>query len=128
MIEKLKVYQKWLDMAKYLYVAVQSYPRSEKYTLGADTRHTMIRAGRYIYRANVLSNEAPEKRRMIEQADMDLVDLQLLIRLAVELGFMPLKKYEVLSGMAVEIGRMIGGWLKATAKIQDGRFVRGYGG
>jgi four helix bundle protein len=121
MAEKMKVYQKWLDMAKYLYVVVQSYPRSEKYTLGADTRHTMIRVGRYIYRANALSNESPEKRRMIEQADMELVDLQLLIRLAVELGFVSTKKYELLSGMVVEIGRMIGGWLKATDKIQQGR-------
>lgn len=121
MTERLKVYQKWLDMATYLYGAVQSYPKSEKYTLGADTRHTMIRVGRYIYRGNALNSESPEKRRMIEQADMELVDLQLLIRLAVELGYLPLKKYELLSGMAVEIGKMIGGWLKATAKIQEGR-------
>jgi four helix bundle protein len=117
----MKVYQKWLDMAKYLYVAVQSYPRSEKYTLGADTRQAMIRVGRYIYRANALNNESPEKRRMIELADLELVDLQLLIRLAVELGFLALKKYELLSGMVTEIGKMLGGWLKATSKIQQGR-------
>jgi four helix bundle protein len=121
MTERLKVYQKWLDMAKYLYVAVQSYPKSEKYTLGADTRHTMIRVGRYIYRANALNNERVEKRRMIEQADLELVDLQLLIRLGMELGYLAMKKYEILSGMAVEIGKMLGGWLKATDKIQQGR-------
>ena len=121
MTENLKVFQKWLDMGKYLYVAIQSYPRSEKYTLGSDTRQAMIRVGRYIYRANVLHNETLEKRRMIEHADMELVDLQLLIRLAVELGFLPLKKYERLSGMAVEIGKMLGGWIKAISKIQEGR-------
>jgi four helix bundle protein len=121
MTENLKVFQKWLDMAKYLYRAIQSYPRSEKYTLGGDTRQAMIRLGRYIYRANALHSESYEKRRMLEQADLELVDLQLLIRLAKELEFLPLKKYELMSGMAVEIGRMLGGWIKATSKIQQGR-------
>jgi four helix bundle protein len=121
MTERLKVYQKWLDMAKYLYVAVQSYPRSEKYTLGGDTRQAMIRVGRYIYRGNALSNESPEKRRMLELVDLELVDLQLLIRLGMELGYLRMKKYEMLSGMVVEIGKMLGGWLKATVKIQEGR-------
>jgi hypothetical protein len=27
---------------------------------------------------------------------------------------MPIKKYEIASAQAVEIGRMLGGWLKAT--------------
>jgi hypothetical protein len=58
---------------------------------------------------------------MLEQADLELVDLQLLIRLAKELEFLPLKKYELMSGMAVEIGKMLGGWIKATSKIQQGR-------
>ena len=112
MAENMKVYQKWEDMAKYLYVALQSYPRSEKYALGADTRRALMLLGRYIYRANNVSKL--EKRKVIEEADIALVDLKLLVRMGMALGFMPIKKYEIVSGQLVEIGRMLGGWLKNT--------------
>jgi hypothetical protein len=108
----MKVYQKWEDMAKYLYIALQSYPKSEKYAIAADTRRALMLLGRYIYRANNVSKL--EKRQVIEQADIALVDLKLLVRMGMVLGFMPVKKYEIVSGQAVEIGRMIGGWLKGT--------------
>jgi hypothetical protein len=112
MAESMKVYQKWEDMAKYLYVALQSYPKSEKFTIAADTRNALLLVGRYIYRANNVAKS--EKRKAIEQADIALVDLKLLIRLGMVLEFMPIKKYEIASAQTVEIGRMLGGWLKAT--------------
>jgi hypothetical protein len=112
MAENMKVYQKWEDMAKYLYVALRSYPKSEKFTIAADTRHSLMLVGRHIYRANNVPKA--EKRKAIEQADIALVDLKLLIRLGMILEFMPLKKYEIASAQAVEIGRMLGGWLKST--------------
>jgi len=110
MAENMKVYQKWEDMAKYVYKALQSYPKSEKFTIAADTRHALMLVGRHIYRANNVSKM--EKRKEIEQADIALVDLKLLMRLGMILEFMPLKKYELASSQAVEIGRMLGGWLK----------------
>jgi predicted nuclease of restriction endonuclease-like (RecB) superfamily len=113
MAESLKLYQKWEDMAKYLYVALQSYPKSEKYTLAADTRQAMMLLGRYIYRANSVSKL--EKKQVIEQADIALVDLKLMIRMGMVLEFLPIKKYEILTGQTVEIGKMIGGWLKSTS-------------
>jgi hypothetical protein len=55
MAEHMKVYQKWEDMAKYVYIALQSYPKSEKFTIAADTRNALMLLGRYIYRANSVS-------------------------------------------------------------------------
>jgi hypothetical protein len=110
----MKVYQKWEDMMKYLYTALQSYPRSERHTLAADTRHAALLVGRYIYRANAFSKSSPRKREMLEEADIALVDAKLLVRLGMVLKFLPLKKYEILSGQLVEIGKMLGGWLKSN--------------
>jgi hypothetical protein len=110
--ENMKVYQKWEDMAKYLYIALQSYPKSEKFTIAADTRNALMLLGRYIYRANNVSKLL--KRQAIEQADLALVDLKLLVRMGMVLEFMPIKKYEIVSAQAVEIGRMLGGWLKSA--------------
>jgi hypothetical protein len=68
--------------------------------------------GRYIYRANNVPKQ--ERRKMIEQADLALVDLRLLIRMGMILEFMPMKKYEISSAQVVEIGKMLGGWLRST--------------
>ena len=46
--------------------------------------------------------------------DVELTKLKAFLRLAFELGFLPNKKYEVWSKQAVEIGRMLGGWIKST--------------
>jgi hypothetical protein len=78
----------------------------------ADTRSALMLIGRYIYRANNVSKL--ERRKAIDEADIALVDLKLLIRLGMVLEFMPLKKYETASAQAVEIGRMLEGWLKST--------------
>jgi hypothetical protein len=112
MAENMKVYQKWEDMAKYLYIALRSYPKSEKFTIAADTRNALMLVGRYIYRANNVPRQ--EKRKAIEAADIALVDLKLLIRMGMILEFLPIKKYEIASAQAVEIGKMLGGWLKST--------------
>jgi hypothetical protein len=113
MAENMKVYQKWEDLAKYLYVALQSYPKSEKFTIAADTRNALMLLGRYIYRANNVPKL--ERRKAIEEADLALVDLKLLIRMGMVLEFMLLKKYEIASAQTVEIGKMLGGWLRSTA-------------
>lgn len=110
--ETLKVYQKWEDLAVYLYKTLESYPRSAKHVLAADTRRAAMAVGRYLYRANSVSKL--RKHSVVEQADEALVDLKLLIRMGMLLGYLPLKKYEIASGQAVEIGKMIGGLLKST--------------
>ena len=109
----LKVYQKWEDMAAYLYVAMKSYPKSERFTLAADTSRALWEVGTCIVRANALPAKQ-EKRKTIEQADIALVKLKVLVRMGMKLEFLPMKKYEILSGQFTEIGKMFGGWLKSV--------------
>jgi hypothetical protein len=109
----MKVYEKWEELARYLLLALQSYPKNERYVLAADTRRACILVGRYIYRANAVSSLSGEKKEMLRQADLALVDLKLLIRLGMLLGYLSLKKYEILIGYTSEIGKMLGGWLKS---------------
>ena len=109
----LKVYQKWEDMAAYLYIALKSYPKSERFTLAADTTRALWEMGTCIARANALPGKA-EKRRVIEQADLALVRMKVLVRMGMKLSFLPFKKYEILSGQVTEIGKMLGGWLKSV--------------
>jgi four helix bundle protein len=110
----MKVYQKWEDMATYLYTALRSYPKSERFTLAADTSKALWKIGTCISRANAVgNNNKAEKRRTVELADITLVELKVLIRMGMKLEFLSLKKYEILCGQITEVGRMIGGWMKS---------------
>jgi four helix bundle protein len=113
-METLKVYQKWEDMATYLYGAIRQYPKSERHTLAAETARSSIEVGTAIARANA-APASGAKRRFIEQADTELARLKILVRLGMKLEFLPMKRYEILSGQLTEIGKMIGGWLKSAA-------------
>jgi hypothetical protein len=111
MEDGMKVIQKYVDMAKYAYVILRNFPRSEKYTLAADIRQRLWGAGALLSRAGSVPGKA-EKQRLLEQADMDIAALKFLIRMGMEMEFIPLSKYETFSKQIVEVGKMLGGWLK----------------
>ena len=47
---------------------------------------------------------------------VEVEKLKAYVRLSYNLGFLPPKKYEQWSGLVVEIGRMVGGWIKSVSK------------
>lgn len=112
-MESLKIYQKWEDSAIYIYGAMRSYPKSERFTLAAETTKSAVDIGTAIVRANTVRGRT-EKERWIEHADVELARLRILVRMGMKLQFLPMKKYEIISGQLTEIGKMIGGWMKSA--------------
>lgn len=113
-MENTKIYQKWEDMNIYLYGAIRSYPKSEKFTLAAKTVDISIDIGSDFSVASSISDR-DEKKRLLNHADTKLVRLKILIRMAMLLRFLPIKKYEILCGQTTEIGKMLGGWKKSAS-------------
>lgn len=110
--EDLKVLQKVYDMIQYGYIALRQYPKSEKFTLAADTKRSMYELLKLIIRAN----KRYYKKTTLQDIDIELDNLRYLVRLGNDLGFLPFKKYENWSRLLNEIGRMIGGWMKSINK------------
>lgn len=110
MVEELKILQKCYDMIQYGYVCLRQYPKSEKHTLAAETKHSMLELLRLIIRAN----RRYFKKTTIQDLDIELDTLRYYIRLAQDLEFLPFRKYENWSAMLNELGRMIGGWQKSV--------------
>lgn len=109
-MEELKVLQKTYDMIQYGYVCLQQYPKSEKHTLAAETKRSMYG----LMNAIIMANKKYYKKNAVQEADVRLETLKYYMRLAKDLKFLPIRKYENWSKMTTEIGRMIGGWLKAA--------------
>ncbi|HAY23406.1 MAG TPA: diversity-generating retroelement protein Avd [Desulfobacterales bacterium] len=96
---QLKIAQKWEDMAVYAYGALRQFPKSERFTLGAELRECLWKGLKLIVKAN-------------NELDSEIKTMLALLRVAHGLNIIPPKKYELWAGMLVEIGKMLGGWLK----------------
>jgi hypothetical protein len=105
---QLIIMQKWEDMAEYAYVALRHIPKSERFTLGAEIRSGIWKGLKLIAKANATGRRLP----LLYELDAEIKGLLALIRIARRLKIMPDKKYEVMSGKLVELGRMLGGWIK----------------
>ncbi len=108
--KKFETLQKVKDMMLYAYPALAQFPKSEKFAMVADIKRIMdemlklcIEIDKKIYRKNSLQN-----------LDVANTQLKTLIQMAYLLKFLPTHKYEIWSEMVVEIGKMIGGMLKAV--------------
>jgi hypothetical protein len=107
-MEKLKILQKWEDMAEYAYILLRNIPKSERFTLGAEIRSCIWKGMSLIVKAN----HARNKRPYLVELDAEIKVLLGLSRIAFKLHIIPIRKYERFSGMLVELGKMTGGWFK----------------
>jgi hypothetical protein len=78
---------------QYVYVVLYNFPKSEKYSLAADIRRILWEAGTLLERAGVVPSK-PDKLRLLQQADMKLSELKFLMRMGMELEFVPFEKYK----------------------------------
>lgn len=111
-MEELKILQKTFDMMNYAYPALAQYPKGEKFALVADIKRCMD----VILERIIEANKKYYKKTTLQDLDVEVEKLKAYIRLSYNLGFLPSKKYEMWSGLVVEIGRMVGGWIKSVNK------------
>ena len=111
-MEELKILQKTFDMINYAYPALAQYPKGEKFALVADMKRCMD----VMLERIIEANKKYYKKTTLQELDVEVEKLKAYVRLSYNLGFLPPKKYEQWSGLVVEIGRMVGGWIKSVSK------------
>ena len=109
--KELKILQKVYDMTAFAYEAITQFPKSEKYALGADIKRCI----HSILRFAIEGQKRYHKKTTLQNLDIEIAVLRGLVRLAHERKFLPTSKYETWSGLNVELGRMVGGWIKSQA-------------
>ena len=110
MVEDLKILQKIFDMMDYAYGALAQFPKSEKFGLVTDIKHSMDK----LLERCIEAQKKYFKKSTLQDMDVEVAKLRAYVRLSFLLGFLPPKKYEVWSDKLVEIGKMLGGWIKAV--------------
>ncbi len=105
----LLIQQKVYDMILYAYPALEQMPKSQKFSLAQDMKHCMDK----IMRLTITANKKYTKRTTLQELDVEVAALKVYLRVAYDLRYLPPKKYEVWSGQVVEIGKMVGGWIRS---------------
>lgn len=110
MAEELKILQKIFDMMEYGYGALAQFPKAEKFALAADIKRCMDR----MLERTIEAQKKYYKKTTLQELDVEIMKLRAYLRLSHNLGFLPRRKYEIWSEKTVEIGKMLGGWLKSV--------------
>jgi len=97
-----------------LYVVFHGYlklfPKQEKYSLGLKIENTILEILELILSASYLPKY--QKGEILRKASDKTDLLKYLIRLAHETKSINTKKYVALEEKVLEIGKMLGGWMK----------------
>ena len=111
-MESLALYQKLVDVSDWLFPVVDNFPKREKFAIC-----TQIKNSTYsLIRDSIRFQKSRDKLHWLFRLDTELAMLRFLIRHAHERRYLGMKGYHHVSGMLGEIGRILGGLVKAFRK------------
>ncbi|MDD4107010.1 MAG: diversity-generating retroelement protein Avd [Candidatus Shapirobacteria bacterium] len=109
----IPVFQKTYDLYKSFYSLVLDFPKKDRFTIGQRIENTILDILENIIAASQLSKL--EKVPTLQKASIKLDVLKILIRCCKDLKIMDNKKYLTFESQVIEIGKMLGGWIKASS-------------
>ncbi|OGT00963.1 MAG: hypothetical protein A3K04_09090 [Gallionellales bacterium RBG_16_56_9] len=101
--------EKMYQFLLWLVPTVDKMPRSQKFTLGDRIQNTALGVLENLIEATYSKPAEPYLR----QVNLELEKLRFLFRLASDLRLIDLRRYEHAARAINEVGRLVGGWLKA---------------
>lgn len=107
MLQNLKVFQKHYDFLLWLQTVVANIPISARFTLAQRLENSALAVMEGIIEAN------GGEKNALKKASLELDKVRIFTRLAKDLRFIDMKKYENAAVQMDEIGKMLGGWLKS---------------
>jgi hypothetical protein len=100
----------------WLIPTVERFPRGQRFLLGDRIQTTALDALEGLIEATYSRNAAP----LLLRVNLLLEKLRFLFRLAKDLHYLDLRRYEFAARATDEIGRLVGGWIKAGRAAADG--------
>lgn len=109
---EIPIIQKTYDLYKTIYEYTKAFPKSDKYALGEKIKELILETLELLIEAESAKREWKEP--ILEKVNKKLGVIKLLNRLANETKIMDNRKYLILTDQSLEIGRMLGGWIKSV--------------
>lgn len=112
MHNEVPLLQRLYDFYKIYFGMVDHFPKKSRLVLTPKIEQVILELLQSISQASFSQSE--EKIKTLQEASSKVDFLKILFRLCYELKIIDQKKYFLLEQNLVEIGRMIGGWLKTS--------------
>lgn len=107
----IPIFAKLYDFYKNLSLAIATFPKTKRYSLGQKLDQIALELIEFVIRAGYLSRE--QKLPVLEKSVVSVDLLKILLRLAKDTKALDNKKYLALENTLQEIGRMVGGWKRS---------------
>ena len=114
MSQELKVIADCYDLALYLSQRVEKFPRSHRYTLGADIERRVQTLLGQLIRAKYAGTDA--RAALLREVNAELEVLRFQVRLAKDLKALPVKSQGHAAVLVEGVGAQVGGWLKSLKR------------
>jgi four helix bundle protein len=105
------IFVKSHDLLVWLLQHTAKFPKSERFRLAKRVEDSAFRFYDLIARA---TKSGDKRRSVLLEADLELDRLRLNVRLCVELKLLTSAQYEYAAAALVEIGKLLGGWIKTV--------------
>jgi hypothetical protein len=109
---EMVIFTRSFDLLAWLLPATNHFPRAHRHDLTRRLLDAAFDLRERLEEANIRKGSA--RRERLERADEALVRLKVYVRLAAQLGWMTASQHHHVAGLYAEIGRLLGGWQKAT--------------
>lgn len=109
-MESSPIFTKTYDFMLWLIPTVGRFPKEQRFRLTARVENSLFRFQELLLRAV----HSSERRMNLVEADLELEKLRSYLRLAQDLKLLTFDQYEYAARHTSEMGKLLGGWLKAT--------------
>jgi four helix bundle protein len=109
------VFVKVYDLLAWLVPRTLKFPREHRFTLASRIQTRAFDLQRALVQA-AKASDAAGQAVALRQADVELAELRLCLRLSVDLDLLERRSYEHAARLMDEVGRLLGGWQKKIVR------------
>jgi hypothetical protein len=106
--KEMLVTKRGYDFSKWLLNHTGKFPKSYRFSVAARLENSILD----FIEITTVANMRRDKLPLLKRADESLSRLRLLFRLSYEMHFINIDSYNFGSGKLVELGKLLGGWIK----------------
>ncbi len=110
------LFVKTYDLLLWLLPQTAKFPRARRHTLTNRLEGALLDFQGAAIRAN--RGRGPTRLAGLQEAQAHLDQTRFLVRLSTDLGHLSNRQYAFAAERLAEIGRLLGGWQKATARAR----------
>ncbi len=106
------IFSKTYDFLLWLMNHTERFPKSERFRMARRLEDTAFAFYELLIRA---ARNKRRRRAILLDADLELDKLRLYLRLSRARGLTGKRQYQYAAALLVEIGKLLGGWLRTTS-------------